>query len=151
MNNKNVISRMRIINSCFTDYHKRYWTVADLLDKIAKHDINVTRRTIELDLMRMRYDEGLSYFAPIAYCRINKGHYYTNESYSIPHAINTSDMQNLVKLVMTLNDHWSKYINDSKRTIDRQLNDTEHAIEMLVAQVSEVIHKMNMTLAIEKR
>lgn len=81
-NGKNPYLRYRIINACLTSKHKTYLTIAEIMDKLAEQDLLVEKRTIELDFETMRHDERLGYHAPIAYCRKNKGFYYTDNTYS---------------------------------------------------------------------
>lgn len=81
--NKNAYLRYRIINSCFTNKYKRYWTITEVIENLAEHDLFVEKRTLEQDFELMRYDERLNYHAPIAYCRTNKGYHYTDVHYSI--------------------------------------------------------------------
>ena len=80
---KNTYLRYRIINSCFANRQKRYWTVTELIDRLAEHDILVDRRTLERDFEAMRHDERLNYQAPIAYHRKEKAFYYTDPAFTI--------------------------------------------------------------------
>lgn len=80
---KNAYLRYRIINSCFTNRQKRYWTIAELLEKLASHDIIVERRSVEADFEVMRHDERVGYFAPIAYSKKEKAFYYSNPNFTI--------------------------------------------------------------------
>jgi predicted DNA-binding transcriptional regulator YafY len=80
---KHAYLRYRILNSCFSNKQKRYWSIAELIAKLDEHDIVVERRTLESDLETMRHDERLAYRAPIAYDRKEKGFYYTDPAFSI--------------------------------------------------------------------
>jgi predicted DNA-binding transcriptional regulator YafY len=80
---KNPVLRYRIINSCFTNKQQRYWSLQELINKLADHDLIVERRSIERDLESMRHDDRVGYHAPIAFCRKNKGYHYTDPDYSI--------------------------------------------------------------------
>ena len=53
------------------------------METMEKNDITVVQRSLENDLKTMRYDERLAYYAPIEYCRKNRGYYYTDKDYSI--------------------------------------------------------------------
>jgi len=80
---KNPHLRYRIIHSCLSNRQQRYWSIAQLIDKLATHDMIVERRTLEYDLECMRHDERLGYKAPIAYDRKEKGFHYTDPDFSI--------------------------------------------------------------------
>src|SRR5688572_19664974 len=100
---KSAYLRYRIINSCLANKQKRYWTIQELIEKLADHDIMVERRTIESDFEHMRHDERLGYNAPILYCRKNKGFYYTDPNFSIDALpLNEEDIQAFAVLVNSL-------------------------------------------------
>lgn len=80
---KNAYLRYRVLNSCFTNRQKRYWTFAELLEKLCAHDIIIERRTLEADFETMRHDERLGYHAPIAYDKKEKAFYYTDAQFTI--------------------------------------------------------------------
>ena len=44
---------------------------------------DVSKRTIQLDLEAMRYDDGLGFFAPIVYGKKTKTYHYSDKGYSI--------------------------------------------------------------------
>src|SRR3569832_712144 len=83
MLNKNAKKRYDIINECLTRKATKYCSTKYLLEKLAAKDLNINARTLRYDLEAMRYDKSLSYFAPIVYCKINKGYYYSDPNYSI--------------------------------------------------------------------
>jgi hypothetical protein len=142
MHSKNLIARIRIINSCFTSKYKRYWSIDDLMETISRHDIMVSRRTIEIDLRRMRYDEILSYYAPIEYCRKNKGHYYTDSSYSIAHLVSIKDVEQIRNLVSALNEHWKAYTSNSGNIMDGHIITTDHTIKMIVTRMTKIVNML---------
>ncbi len=80
---KNTFLRYRIINRCLASKSKQYWSQSDLVNKLGQYDIIVSERTLKYDLEAMRHEERLGFNAPIAYCKINKGYYYTKAGYSI--------------------------------------------------------------------
>jgi predicted DNA-binding transcriptional regulator YafY len=88
---KNALTRYYLINECLTHPRKHYWTLEEIMDKAAGRDIQVTKRTLELDLYSMRYDEQLNYRAPIRYCKKNKGFHYTAADYNIERLPLTKD------------------------------------------------------------
>jgi predicted DNA-binding transcriptional regulator YafY len=81
--NKAALCRYQIINECFTNRVKPYWSLQDLLEKLQEKDIVVSTRTVESDIETMRFDERLGYQAPIRYCTRNRGYHYTDRAYSI--------------------------------------------------------------------
>jgi len=88
---KNGLIRYFLINECLTSKTQRYWTLENILKVAAERDVQVVKRTLEKDLHAMRYDERLNYKAPISYCKINKGFYYTDAEYSIERLPLTKD------------------------------------------------------------
>ena len=88
---KNPYLRYRIIHSCFSSKSQHYWSIAQLIEKLAAHDLVVEKRSVEHDLEMMRHDSLLGFFAPIAYSRKEKGYHYTNEAFKIDHLPLTAD------------------------------------------------------------
>ena len=80
---KSPLLRYRILNSCFANPQKRYWTIAELIAKLGAHDLVVDKRTLERDFKAMRDDDQLGYHAPIAYDKKEKAFYYTNPRFTI--------------------------------------------------------------------
>lgn len=80
--NKNAFIRYRIIDGALRNKHKRYPSKQDLI--IACQGLgSVSARTIDGDIYDMKFDEELSYHAPIEYDRKLRGYYYTDTNYSI--------------------------------------------------------------------
>ncbi len=85
--NKNALIRYKTIDKCLQNYH-RQWTLEHLIEACSDalyeyegRDINVSKRTVQLDIQMMRSDK-LGYNAPIEV--YNKKYYrYANEEYSI--------------------------------------------------------------------
>jgi predicted DNA-binding transcriptional regulator YafY len=99
---KNAVARYYLIDECLTHPHHRYWTLEEILEKGEERDIIVSKRTLELDIQAMRYDDRLRYYAPISYCKKNKGFYYTDQTYSV------------TKLPLTVDDiQWFEVMIDS--------------------------------------
>jgi predicted DNA-binding transcriptional regulator YafY len=93
---KNQYLRYRILNSCFTNRQKQYWSIPELIKKLGEHDIIVDRRTLERDFEAMRHDEQLGYKAPIAYDKKEKAFYYSNPRFTIDATpLNTEDINAL--------------------------------------------------------
>lgn len=68
--NKNALIRYKTIDKCLQN-HYRNWTLEDLIDacsdalyELEGHDVNVSKRTVQLDIQMMRSDK-LGYNAPI--------------------------------------------------------------------------------------
>lgn len=80
---KHPYRRYHIIDQCLSNKHKRYHSSDQLLQKLADKDMPIQLRCLKADLEAMRNDSDLGYLAPIAYCRLNKGYYYTDANYSI--------------------------------------------------------------------
>src|SRR5690606_12018330 len=94
----------RIINSCLTN--KKYWSMEQLLEELANSDIKVSERTVKSDIHRMRYCGQLKYYAPIEYCKLNKGYYYTDLHYSIDNLpLSKTDIKALELAATTLNQY----------------------------------------------
>lgn len=82
--NKDALTRYRLIDERLRNNMLPGPSVEDLMAYVSdKMEKPVSRRTILLDLQNMRESAGLSYYAPIAYDRLKKGYYYTEEDYSI--------------------------------------------------------------------
>jgi predicted DNA-binding transcriptional regulator YafY len=80
---KNPTLRYLIIDECLSSKQKRFWSPFELMAKFAAYDLQIELRSLKYDMQNMRESSQLNYFAPIAYCRTNKGYYYTEEGYSI--------------------------------------------------------------------
>ena len=89
--NKNAYLRYRVINSCFTNKQKKFWTVAELIARLAEHDIAVDRRTVERDFEAMRHDERLGFKAPIVYDKKERAFYYSDTTFAIDNIPLTED------------------------------------------------------------
>jgi predicted DNA-binding transcriptional regulator YafY len=78
--NKSALLRYRIIDSCLTNPMRRYPTLQQILQKIEDGTENgISESMFNKDIAAMRQIYG----APIAYCRIHKGYYYTETDFSI--------------------------------------------------------------------
>ena len=85
--NKNALIRYRTLDKCLQNKHRK-WTLLDLIQACSDalyeyegRDVNVSKRTIQLDIQMMRSDK-LGYNAPII--SYEKKYYkYADENYSI--------------------------------------------------------------------
>ncbi len=82
--NKVALYRYRLIDQRLQNTMLAPPSVDELIDYVAdKLGKSISRRTILSDIKSMREDADLDYFAPIAYDKVQKGYYYTEEGYSI--------------------------------------------------------------------
>lgn len=80
--NRDAYTRYRLLDARIRK--KPHPTLEDLIEYIQQHtDKVVSKRTIQLDLQEMRYNQSLGFNAPIAYNRSEKNYCYTDEAYSI--------------------------------------------------------------------
>jgi predicted DNA-binding transcriptional regulator YafY len=82
-NGRNPYLRYRILHTCLSDKQKRYWSIVDLQERLAAHDLIVERRSILYDMEAMRLDERLGYKAPIVYNRKERGYCYSDPTFNI--------------------------------------------------------------------
>lgn len=105
--NKNALIRYKIIDKCLQN-NNREWTLEDLIDACSDalyeyegRDVNVSRRTIQLDIQMMRGDK-LGYNAPIVVYD-KKFYKYEDPDYSITDIpLNEHDMNVLSETVEML-------------------------------------------------
>ncbi len=105
--NKNALIRYRTIDKCLQNSY-RQWTLNDLIEACSDalyeyegRDVNVSKRTIQLDIQLMRSDK-LGYNAPIEVYD-KKFYRYADEDYSITEIpLNESDMNVLSETVEML-------------------------------------------------
>jgi len=88
---KNPYLRYRIIHSCLSSRQHNYWTIGELVARLADHDLQVDKRSVERDIEAMRYDTRLNYNAPIVYDRKAKGYCYNDRSFSLDRLPLTED------------------------------------------------------------
>lgn len=105
--NKNALIRYKTIDKCLQNRYRK-WTLNDLIEACSEalyefegRDINVSKRTVQLDIQLMRSDK-LGYNAPIiAYDR--KYYRYEDEDYSITNIpLTENDMNVLTETVEML-------------------------------------------------
>lgn len=86
--NKYALLRYRIIDRCIGNPYKPFPNKEDLRraceeELYGSQGDYISDSTIEKDLYAMRNELNLGYHAPIAYSKVHKGYYYTEEGYSI--------------------------------------------------------------------
>jgi predicted DNA-binding transcriptional regulator YafY len=105
--NKNALIRYKTIDKCLQNRY-RVWTLDDLIEACSEalyeyegRDVNVSKRTVQLDIQMMRSDK-LGYNAPIVV--YNRKYYtYENEDYSITDIpLTENDMNVLTETVEML-------------------------------------------------
>lgn len=105
--NKNALIRYKTIDKCLQNHYRR-WTLNDLINACSDalydyegREINVSKRTVQLDIQMMRSDK-LGYNAPIVV--YNKKYYkYENPEFSITDIpLNNNDMNVLSETVEML-------------------------------------------------
>ncbi|NLR91446.1 helix-turn-helix transcriptional regulator [Flammeovirga agarivorans] len=105
--NKNALIRYKTIDKCLQNKYKE-WTLNDLIEACSEalyeyegRDINVSKRSVQLDIQMMRSDK-LGYNAPIVV--YNKKYYkYEDDNYSIMNIpLNENDMSILSETVEML-------------------------------------------------
>lgn len=123
--NKHSLVRMRVIDECLRSKTKKYWSKAELIQRISEtKDIEISERSLDYDLYLMRYCSQLNYNAPIAYLKKVNGYYYTDPNYSINNfPLNEVELHALVTAVDTLSQY--KHIavfNEFAATVDKVIN-----------------------------
>lgn len=119
--NKNQLARVRVLNECFAQ-QGTYWSISRLIEEIfAKTDLDVKERTIKMDIQAMRESSQLRYLAPIAYCRDNRGYYYSDPNYSIDKIpLNQKDIKSLELAASTLKQYqYIPIMKEFTTTIDK--------------------------------
>lgn len=105
--NKNALIRYKTIDKCLQNHYKQ-WTLDDLIEACSDalyeyedRDVNVSKRTVQLDIQLMRSDK-LGYNAPIEVYD-KKFYHYAEDDYSITNIpITESDMNVLAETVEML-------------------------------------------------
>ncbi|MGY8952821.1 MAG: helix-turn-helix transcriptional regulator [Flavobacteriales bacterium] len=106
--NKYALLRYRIIDKKIGDKRKPYPNLEDLRQSCEEALFNsnferVSSSTIEKDLRSMRTEEGLGYYAPIAYSKKYKGYFYEEADYSIDSMpLNDEDIEAIKFAAITL-------------------------------------------------
>lgn len=153
--NKNALIRYKTIDKCLQNKF-RQWTLNDLIEAVSDalyeyegKDVDVSKRTVQLDLQMMRSDK-LGYNAPIIV--YNRKYYkYDDEDYSITNSpISNQDLSKLSEavsflkqfqgfshfselgsMVQKLEDHVYTQKTHEKSLIDFEKNDNLKGLEFL--------------------
>ncbi|MBX9785641.1 MAG: WYL domain-containing protein [Chitinophagaceae bacterium] len=123
--NKQLLSRIRVIDTCLGDSMKKYWSKKHLIERIeSSADIRISERTLDGDIEKMRHSSQLKYYAPIKYSKPKDGYYYAEEGYSINNLpLNEKDIQALEFATTTLSQYKKiKILADFAGTVDKLIN-----------------------------
>ncbi len=86
--NKWALLRYRIIDGKLNKRFPEYPTKEELRS-VCEDELygtlgeHISTSTIEKDIAAMKYEQHLGYYAPIEYCRTNRGYYYTDPNYTL--------------------------------------------------------------------
>lgn len=97
MNNKNALTRYRLIDARITSKQKDAPKLKELITYVSeKLGTPVSESSIQKDIYAMRYSEALGYFAPLEYSKEHGGYIYTEKDYSIQRIpVSEEDLQGL--------------------------------------------------------
>lgn len=107
--NKNAAIRYRIIDRCLRNTMRPYPSKEYLREQISlqlfgEGGPEISLSSVEKDIVAMREDAALGYFAPIRYHRVHKGYYYEDPHYSIDGVgLNSEEADALRSAAQTLN------------------------------------------------
>lgn len=88
--NREAYTRYRLIDARLR--RKPHPTLEELIDHLSERfDKPVSKRTVQLDLQEMRYNQALNFNAPIVYSKKEKSYSYSDENYSINNLPVTAD------------------------------------------------------------
>lgn len=123
--NKHLLSRIRVIDTCLGSSLKKFWSKKELIERIAlSTDINISERTLDGDIEKMRHSSQLKYYAPIKYSKQEDGYYYEQPDFSINNLpLNEKDIQALEFATTTLSQYKKiKILSDFAGTVDKLIN-----------------------------
>ncbi|WP_158846280.1 WYL domain-containing protein [Algibacter sp. L1A34] len=163
--NKNALIRYKTIDKCLQNNFK-HWTLNDLIEAVSDalydyegKDVDVSKRTVQLDLQMMRSDK-LGYNAPIVV--YNRKYYkYETENYSITNSpISNQDLTKLSEavsflkqfqgfshfdelgsMVQKLEDHVYTQKTHKKSLIDFEKNENLKGLEFLDELYQNILKK----------
>lgn len=88
--NREAYTRYRLIDARLR--RKPHPTLEELIEHLSdRFDKPVSKRTVQLDLQEMRYNQALNFNAPIVYSKRDKCYSYSDENYSINNLPVTAD------------------------------------------------------------
>lgn len=127
--------RYRVIDSLLRNTMRKYPTLIDVQEACEqKLDISPSLNTLEKDIRNMKMPEPDGFDAPIVYCRLNRGYYYSNPNFSINSIRLTDNDINSIKETMDLLENIS-----SQRVGDR----FSYAIGKVLASFKETFPEGN--------
>ena len=163
--NKNALIRYKTIDKCLQNNY-RQWTLNDLIEAVSNalyeyegKDVDVSKRTVQLDIQMMRSDK-LGYNAPIVVYQ-RKFYKYEDENYSITNSpISNQDLTKLTEavsflkqfqgfshfdelgsMVQKLEDHVYTQKTHEKSLIDFEKNDNLKGLKFLDSLYQFILKK----------
>ena len=121
--NKNAYFRYILIDRCLTRRNNKYHSTEELLDYLYDNlGTEVSLRTLQYDIEEMKNSSVLSYYAPIAYSKTDKGYYYTEADFSIGRFIKLNDDDyNALKIAGNILDQYRNvgFVNDYRDAVEK--------------------------------
>ena len=107
--------RYKVIDAMLRNKSRTYPSLTDIQDAcLDKLDMSPSRDTLEKDFRNMRLPEPDGFDAPIAYCRFNKGYYYTDSNFSINGVrLTENDINSIKEALELLQNIGSSRVSDS--------------------------------------
>lgn len=121
--------RYQIIDSCLTNEFRPYPSMADII-KACKKELGkeYSIETIQKDILAMKKNEKLGYFAPIKYSNLHQGYFYTVADFTIKTAeLNEKEIEAIELAAGILKHFKGLKVNDS----------FNHALDKLLSSVDK--------------
>lgn len=142
-NNKSAYRRYTIIDRCFNQTNKKYWTKNELLKALHAQDCNIGSDQLDKDIYAMRFETSLTFQnAPIEYCHKNKAYHYT-KPFAIAIPFDDEDIKLLQVTAATLNQY--KHIG-----IFRNFSAAVDKVVRFVKQVEQTHSEEQRIIVLEK-
>jgi predicted DNA-binding transcriptional regulator YafY len=123
--NKNALIRFRLIDDRLRNKYQKYPSKEDLRQFVSdKLGMEISESTIEKDMKAMRSDSDLGFMAPIAYHKLHRGYYYSDENYTIANVALSEDDLDALNFATTVleqfkdNPIFSRYTHAIDRIVD---------------------------------
>lgn len=112
---KSAYRRYKVIDSMLRNKSRMYPSIEDIQEEcFDKLDFMPKLNTLEKDIRNMKMSEPDGFDAPIAYCRQNRGYYYTNTNYSINGvSLTDKDVDSIKEALEILQNIGSSRVSDS--------------------------------------
>lgn len=110
--NKFSLARYQLIHQLLSTRHfVKTSEIVNLCEQLL--GFSVTRRTIQLDLQAMQYDQFLGIFAPISYNTSRRAYYYRETQFAFQFS-RFSDYE--IELVGRIKDRWKSDLNEQEHS-----------------------------------